>query len=178
MSYLDLHLSIGRDGKFRTSLYNFNFHITNFPFFGINTPSSPAYGVLSDPVRHGLLLLCINNDTLHWSDITPMFDHVSDLDLITCTEFDFLPLPARRFHRTYATGLACQQRTLTSPDTLPCPTYGLAYVLMLRPISPELVLFPEFSVSNIPRYFFFTSLYFHKINTLNTLNEEPWRLES
>ena len=49
-SYLDLLLSIiGRDGQFRTSLYDkrddFNFHITNFPFLSSNIPSSPAYGV-------------------------------------------------------------------------------------------------------------------------------------
>ena len=35
-SYLDLLLSIGRDGQLNASLYNkyddFNFHITNFPF--------------------------------------------------------------------------------------------------------------------------------------------------
>ena len=50
-SYLDLLLSIGRDGQLRTSLYDkrddFNFHITNFPFLSSNIPSSPAYGVLS-----------------------------------------------------------------------------------------------------------------------------------
>ena len=39
---------------------------------------------------------------------------------------------------------ACQQRTLTPPDTWSCPTLGLASVLMLRPISPELVLFLDF----------------------------------
>ena len=43
------------------------------------------------------------------------------------------------FHRTYATGSACQQRTLTPPDTWYCPTLGLACVLMSRPISLELV---------------------------------------
>ena len=43
------------------------------------------------------------------------------------------------FHRTYSTGAACQQRTLTPPDTWSCPTLGLACVLMSRPISPELV---------------------------------------
>ena len=59
------------------------------------------------------------------------------------------------FHRTYATGAACQQRTLTPPDTWPCPTLGLACVLMSRPISPELVLSPDFWISNIPRYFSF-----------------------
>ena len=48
-SYLDLLLSIGRDGQLRTSLYDkrddFNFHITNFQFLSSNIPSSPAYGV-------------------------------------------------------------------------------------------------------------------------------------
>ena len=59
------------------------------------------------------------------------------------------------FHRTYATGAACQQRTLTPPDTWSCPTLGLAYVLMSRPISPELVLSPDLWISNTPRYFSF-----------------------
>ena len=44
----------------------------------------------------------------------------------------------------YATGAACQQRTLTPPDTWSCPTLGLACVL----ISPELVLSPDFWISN------------------------------
>ena len=59
------------------------------------------------------------------------------------------------FHRTYATGAACQQRMLTLLDTWSCPTLGLACVLMSRPISPELVLSPDFWISNIPRYFSF-----------------------
>ena len=59
------------------------------------------------------------------------------------------------FHRTYATAAACQQRTLTPLDTWSCPTLGLACVLMSRPISPELVLSPDFLISNIPRYFSF-----------------------
>ena len=50
---------------------------------------------------------------------------------------------------------ACQQRTLTPPDTWSCPTLGLACVLMSRPISPELVLSPDFWISNTPRYFSF-----------------------
>ena len=61
------------------------------------------------------------------------------------------------FLRTYATGAACQQRTLTPPDTWSCPTLGLAYVLMSRPIFPELVLSPDFWISNTPRYFSFAS---------------------
>ena len=50
VSYLDLLLSIGRDGQLHTSIYDkrtyFNFHITNFPFLSSNIPTSPAYGVL------------------------------------------------------------------------------------------------------------------------------------
>ena len=48
-SYLDLLLSIGRDGQLHTSIYDkrddFNFHTTNFPFLSSNIPTSPAYGV-------------------------------------------------------------------------------------------------------------------------------------
>ena len=48
-SYLDLLLSIGKDGQLHTSIYDkrddFNFHITNFPFLSSNIPTSPAYGV-------------------------------------------------------------------------------------------------------------------------------------
>ena len=72
----------------------------------------------------------------------------------------FLPnltfnLTVQGFHGTYATGAACQQRTLAPLDTWSCPTMGLACVLMSRPISPELVLSPDFWISNIPRYFSF-----------------------
>ena len=56
-SYLDLLLSIGRDGQLRTSLYDrrddFNFHITNFPFRRSNIPYSPTYGVfISHLIRY------------------------------------------------------------------------------------------------------------------------------
>ena len=56
-SYLDLLLSIGRDGQLYTSLYDkrddFNFHITNFPFLSSNIPSSPAYCVfISQLIRY------------------------------------------------------------------------------------------------------------------------------
>ena len=48
-SYLDLLLSIVRDGQLHTSIYDkcddFNFHITNFPFLSSNFLTSPAYGV-------------------------------------------------------------------------------------------------------------------------------------
>ena len=95
--------------------------------------------------------MTIYSDTLHWSGTTPIFDPITDLDLIT--EFDFFFLIARGFHRTFATDAAYQQRSLTPPDTWSCPTLGLASVL-LGPISPEVVFFPVW-VSNIPRYFCF-----------------------
>ena len=56
-SYLDLLLSIGRDGQLHTSIYDkrdeFYFHITTFPFQGGNIPYSPAYGVfISKLIRY------------------------------------------------------------------------------------------------------------------------------
>ena len=56
-SYLDLLLSIGKDGQLRTFLYDkrdaFNFKITNFPFLSSNIRSSPAYGVfMSQLIRY------------------------------------------------------------------------------------------------------------------------------
>ena len=61
-SYFDLPLSIGRDGRLHTSLYDkhddFNYYITNFPFLSSNIPSSPAYGVfISQLIRYATLLL-------------------------------------------------------------------------------------------------------------------------
>ena len=214
-SYLDLLLSIGRDGQLHTSLYdkrdNFNFHITNFPFLSSIIPSSPAYGVFfSQLIRYAracssyecfiLRAMRLSNKLLgqgyvkerlksslrkfygrdgdltkqYEAPLSRMLHDILDDDHIQwhppfighCTNFwplliwTLLPnltfyLIVQGFHRTYATGAACQQRTLTPPDTWSCPTLGLACVLMSRPISPELVLSPDFWISNIPRYFSF-----------------------
>ena len=56
-SYLDLLLSIWRDGQLHISIYDkrdgFNFHITNFPLLSSNIQSSPAYGVfISQLIRY------------------------------------------------------------------------------------------------------------------------------
>ena len=99
-----------------------------------------------------LWMMTIYSDILHWSGITPILTLLLILTLLPNLTFYLI---ARGFHRTFATGAACQQRTLTPPDTWSCPTLGLASVLMLRPISPELVLFLDFWVSNFPRYFCF-----------------------
>ena len=55
--YLDLLLSIWRDGQFHTSIYDkrddLNFHITKLPFLSSNILSSPAYGVfISQIIRY------------------------------------------------------------------------------------------------------------------------------
>ena len=56
-SYLDLLLSIDRDGQLHNSLYDkrddFNFHMTNFPILSSNIPSSLPYGVfISQLIRY------------------------------------------------------------------------------------------------------------------------------
>ena len=48
---------------------------------------------------------------------------------------------------------------LTHKDALSCPIRISTYVLIFRPISPELVLFPDIFVANIYRDFFFTLEY-------------------
>ena len=69
-------------------------------------------GILSNSIRSlspecfkAFWMMTIYSDTLHWSDITRIFDLVTDVDLIT--EFDFY-LIARDVYRTIATGAACQ----------------------------------------------------------------------
>ena len=56
-SYPDLLLSIGRDGRLHTSIYDkrddFKIHITNFPFISSNIPASLDYGVfISQFIRY------------------------------------------------------------------------------------------------------------------------------
>ena len=77
----------------------------------------------------------------------PWLDHLPNLILLNIS-----------FHRPSATGVACQHGTFTPPHIWSCPTLGLESVVMLRPISLELVLFPDFWLSNIPRYFCFASV--------------------
>ena len=95
--------------------------------------------------------MTIYRDTLHWWDITPIFGPLLILTVLPILTFYLI---VWGFHRTFAMDAAWQQRTLTPPDTWSCTTFGLACVLMSR---PELVLFPDFWISNIPRYFLFAS---------------------
>ena len=111
-------------------------------FYGRHGDLIKQYEVLLSQMLHDILDDDLYSDTLYWSGITPIFYPIT------------FCLIARGFHRTFATGEACQQRTLAPPGAWSCLTLGLAGVLMLRLISPELVLFPDFWVSNIPRYLF------------------------
>ena len=98
----------------------------------------------------------LDDDHIQWHP--PLIGHYTNCwPLLIWTLFPNLTfyLIVQDFHRTYVTGAACQQRRLTPPDSWSCPTLGLACVLMSRPISPELVLSPDFWISNIPRYFSF-----------------------
>ena len=132
------------------------------------------------------VLLVENSDILYRLDIIPVCDIIPGLNIITeseispnigfhresasavaCQQGTLTPPDTRScpfwdlhlfylllseseispnigFHRASATGVACQQGTRTPPDLWSCPTLGLACVLMSRPISPELVLSPEF----------------------------------
>ena len=97
------------------------------------------------------VLFVETSDILYRTDIILDCDIITGLNIITESDIS----PNIGFHGASATGVACQQGTLTPPDTWSCPTLGLACVLISRPISPELVLSPDFWISNSPRYFSF-----------------------
>ena len=107
-------------------------------------------GILSNNMRSPLPK--VTRHSGWWpSTVTPSIDQAL-LQFFTLLPNLTFYLIARGIHRTFAKGAACQQRTLTPPDTWSCPTLGLASVLMLKPIS--LVLFLDFWVTNIFRYLF------------------------
>ena len=121
-------------------------------FYGRYGDLTKQYEVPLSRMLHDIL----DDDHIQWRP--PLIGHYTHFwPLLIWTLLPNLTfyLIVQGFHRTYATGAACQQRTLTPPDTWSCPTLGLACVLMSRPISPELVLSPEFWISNTPRYFSF-----------------------
>ena len=125
-------------------------------------PTEDAYSSGHLVLSHFGTCMCSNVETnLSWTCLVSgllNFEHPSVL-LFCLTLLPNLTfyLIVQGFHRTYATGAACQQRTLTPPGTWSRPTLGLACVLMSRPISPELVLSPDLWISNIPRYFSFAA---------------------
>ena len=95
-------------------------------FYGRYGDLTKQYEVPLSQMLHDIL----DDDHIQWHP--PLMGHY----------INFWPLPiwtllpnltfyliVQSFHRTCATGAACQQRTLTPPDTWSCPTLGLACVL-------------------------------------------------
>ena len=200
-SYLDLLLSIGRDGiKLHTSIYDkrddFNFHITNFPFLSSNIPSSSAYGVFisqliryarscssyecfilrarrlaSKLLKQGYIaerlkstfskFYCRYGDLIqqYEESLSRMLNDILILDqqwLNNQSDFPPIAWPSYRawpspimsgFHDALATGVACQQGTLTLPDTwFRPPLWDLLVLQLLRPDSSNLpCLYSTFS---------------------------------
>ena len=90
-------------------------------------------------------MMTIYSDTLHWSGITPMFDPITDPNLIT--EFDFLP-NCERFQQNICNGRGMPTEDAYSSGHLVLSHFG-TYKCSNVEISPN------FWVSNIPRYFRF-----------------------
>ena len=191
-SYLDLLLSIGRDGQLHTSIYDkrndFNFHITNFPFLSSNIPSSPAYGVFisqlirysracssyecfilrarrlsSKLLKQGYLAERLKSSFRkfygRYGDLIQQYEvslsrmlndilildqqwlpNQSDFPPISWPWYRAWPSPIMSgFHGAFATGVACQQGTLTLPDTwFRSPLWDLLMLQLLRPNSSNL----------------------------------------
>ena len=166
-AYLDLLLSIGRDGQLHTSIYDkrndLNFHITNFPFLSSNIPSSPVYGVFiyqliryaracsscecfilrarrlsSKLLKQGYLVERLKSsfrkfygrygDLIQRYEVSlsRMLKDILSLDHLQClpNRSDFPPISwpwCRAWcapnYDWFATGVACQQGTLTLSDT-------------------------------------------------------------
>ena len=191
-SYLDLLLSIGRDGQLHTSIYDkrddFNFHITNFPFLCSNISSSPAYGVFisqliryaracssyecfilrarrlsSKLLKQGYLAERLKSSFRkfygRYGDLIQQYEvslsrmlndilildqqwlpNQSDFPPISWHWYRAWPSPIMSgFHGALATGVACQQGTLTLPDTwFRPPLWDLLVLHLLRPDSSNL----------------------------------------
>ena len=191
-SYLDLLLSIGRDGQLHTPIYDkrddFNFHITNFPFLSSNIPSSPAYGVfisqlirsaracssyecfilrasrlsskllkqgyLAERLKSSFRKFMVDTGILFSYMKYPSQECLNDILILDqqwlSNQSDFPPIsrPLYRawpspimsgFYGAFATGVACQQGTLTLPDTwFHPPLWDLLVLQLLRPDSSNL----------------------------------------
>ena len=113
---LSKQFEINEEYIISTSLFDkrdgFNFHITNFPFLSSSIPSSPAYDVFISQLNR-------------YSRDCSTFECLFPLLIWTLLPNLTFYLIVRGFHITFATGAACQQRTLTPPDTWSCPIWDL-----------------------------------------------------
>ena len=97
--------------------------------------------------------MTIYNDTLNWSDITPICELISELDFIT----DF-----GGFHRTLQRVRLANRGRLLLRTPGPVP-FGTRFVLMLRPFFPKLVMSTyllSFEHPSVLLFFFYNLLYF------------------
>ena len=96
-------------------------------------------GIFSNNMRSSSPECCSTRHSGWWPyTVTPSIDKEIQQFLTLLLIWTLLPnlsfyLIARGYRRTFATDEACQQRTLTPPDSWFCPT--LTNVLMLIPIS-------------------------------------------
>ena len=128
-------------------------------FYGRYGDLTKQYDVPLSRMLHDIM----DDDHIQWHP--PLIGHYTNFwPLLIWTLLPNLTfnLIVQGFHRTYATGVACQQKTLTPPDTWSCPTLGLACVLMSIPISPRYFSFAKNAA--IP---FFTA----KLGTINKLED-------
>ena len=112
-------------------------------FYGRCGDLTKQYEALLSRMLHDIM----DDDYIQWHP--PLIGHYTHFWPLLI--WNLLPnltfyLIVQGFHRTYATGAAFRQRSLTPPDTWSCPTLGLSCVLMLRQISPELLNFEPPSV--------------------------------
>ena len=70
------------------------------------------------------ILLFDTSDTPYRLDIIPVCDIITGLDIYTDSDIS----PNIGFHRASATGVACRQGTLTSPDTWSCGTCKCSFL--------------------------------------------------
>ena len=79
----------------------------------------------------------IYSDTLNWSNITPIFEPTTELDLIN--NFDLIT-KFREVSIEHCNGCGWPAEDACSSGHLVLSNFGLAFVLMLRPFFPKLVM--------------------------------------
>ena len=114
----------------------------------MKSPSPKCYMTIWDMV--------IYSDTLNWSNITLMFEPITELDLIT--NFDLITKFLEVSMIEHCNGCGQPTEDAYTSGHLVLSHLGLAFVLMLRPFFPNLSSYLRtFWISNILRYFYFAS---------------------
>ena len=107
-------------------------------FYGRYGDLTKQYEVPLSRMLHDIL----DDDHIQWHP--PLIGHYThfwpSLIWTLYTNLTFYHI-VQGFHRTYATDAACQQRTLTPPDTWSCPTLGLLVSGLLNFEHPSVLLF-------------------------------------